>query len=450
VKHLFRSLFGHEKPPAALPRRCRWERVPAGVGREEWAIVCPPESEQEGASSLRAEAPSTVKGQRSSLSSAQGLLRRSAPRNDVEGTQPWAVLYLLHGSGHSPLSYFRQLPMESMLPMAAGVCLVFAEGHKGWYLDSPMDAASQGEQAFLRTMEFVESRYPAGGGWSKRGICGFSMGGFGAMHLASRHPDLFGSASSLIGPLDIEQLWPDHEALRRLLGPDREVWRAHNPAAQAQRLSGVALLASTAEGAWDRPLNQSFVEACRSQGVEMTYRQHPGEHGTEFVAAHLREHLEFHVRALGGEWFIRPARVEDAGALWHNCFANLGEEGARRHLAWALDETAQCRRLHLVVDMGEAVASGELSIVGDRAEIANLAVQKTLQGQGLGTALMEELTRLAAARGIHTLEIGVRTADQRTRALYERQGFAPFRETMTPIGGESVLVTYLRKRLADE
>jgi S-formylglutathione hydrolase FrmB/RimJ/RimL family protein N-acetyltransferase len=412
MKRLFDRWSGDRKPSAALPRRCRWEQVPAGNGRSEWIIVCPPQDSGEAALS--------------------------------------PVLYLLHGSGHSPLSYFTLLPMASLLPLVPGVCLVFVNGKKGWYLDSPMDAASRGEQAFLRAVQYVESRLPVGQTRERRGICGFSMGGFGAMHLASRHPDLFTSASSILGPLDIGALWPNHDALRRLLGPDRETWQAFNPAAHVDRLAGMQLLATTGLQAWDRPLNQSFADACRSHGVDLLYAEHPGEHGTEFVAAHLREHLEFHVRALGRapeRWAIRPVTQEDAVALARNCFSGMSAEEVARHVAWSLDEAARGRRVHLVVDMGEAVANGELSITGYKAEISTLVVRGPLQGRGLGSNLIRALTQEAVLRGVLELEIGVRTADTRTRALYERHGFAAFREGVMPIGGQSIPVTYLRKQI---
>lgn len=409
---LLRTLLAKPKPAAALPRRCRWERVPVGRGRFERAIVCLPEGSG------------------------------AAP--------PWPVLYLLHGSGHTPLSYFTLLSMESLLPLAGDACLVFVDGKKGWYLDSPVDASSRREQAFLQVMEDVEKRYPLGRARKNRGICGFSMGGFGAMRIAARHPDLFGSASSLIGPLDIEPLWPDHVALRRLLGTDRHVWQAHNPAASTERLARVRLLVTTARDAWDRPLNQTFVDACRSRGLDVTYREYPGEHGTDFVAAHLREHLEFHVRALwgaSGRWEIRAARLEDADALGRNCFSKMSAEEVARYVAWSLAEAARGRRVHLVVDMGEAVANGELSILGDRAEIANLVVAGPLQGRGLGTALIHALAEATESHGVRTLEIGVRSADARTRALYEGQGFSFFREALRPIDGESVPITYLQKQI---
>jgi len=401
-----------QKNPAPLvpiPPRCRWEWVPVGPLRRERVLVCPPAEER--------------------ASSARRL-----------------VIYFLHGAGHSPASFFSELPMERLLPLAEHACLAFVEGGKRWYLDSPVDGRSRGERAFLAALRVVESRHPVGGSRDNRAICGFSMGGFGAMYLASRHPDLFAGASSILGPLDIEPLCPDYPGLRALLGADPNTWRAHNPAARVAALRDVRLLVTTGDEAWDRPLGRRFVEACRAQGILAAYRQQPGAHDVGFVAAQLESHLAFHLNP-GPAWRIRRARPDDADALARNCFAEATPDDATRHLEWSLAEAARGRRVHLVVELGEAVANGELSIMGDRAEIANLMVEPSLQGRGLGTALIRALTDEASARDIPTLEIGVRSDDIRVRALYQREGFAPYRETTVPLNGEPMRVTYLRKRV---
>lgn len=417
VRNLFRNVFPPGWPSRpSLPPRCRWERVTVGHGRTEWVIVCPPAGAQRNAS--------------------------------------WPMLYLLHGAGHSPRSFFSLLPMESLLPLMEQVCLVFVEGQNGWYLDSPVAADSLREQAFWRTLEQVEKRHLGHLSRNRRGICGFSMGGFGAVYLAARYPTLFDSASSILGPLDIEQLWPHHPVLGRLLGGNLLEWRRHNPTALVGALRGVRLLATTALDAWDRPLSQSFVSVCRARGLAAAYREYPGSHDTGFVAAHLREHLKFHWRSLLSQtpvsepsWTIRPARLEDAETLHRNCFSRMQREEFNRHLVWAFGEAAQGRRVHLVAEMGEVVASGELSILGDEAEIANLVVTGPLQNRGLGTALLQALIHQAALRGVRILEIGVRSSDAGVRALYERQGFRFHRETERLLGEEYASVVYLRQTL---
>lgn len=393
-------------PNVNLPSRCHWEWVRVGPAGREPILICPPQGAQ--------------------------------------GDEPRPVIYFLHGAGHSPATFFSDLPMERLLPMARDVGLVFVEGRKRWYLDSPVNRHSQGERAFLAAMRAVESRHRVGGRRENRAICGFSMGGFGAMYLAARHPHLFASASSILGPLDIEPLCPHYPGLRALLDDAPETWREHNPSAHVAALREVRLLVTTGDEAWDRPLGRRFVDACRAQSILAAYHQQPGAHDVAFVAAHLETHLAFHLNP-GPAWRIRRAMPDDADALARNCFPRAAPDESARHLAWSLGEAARGRRVHLVVELSEAVASGELSIMGDVAEIANLVVEPSLQGRGLGTALIRALADEASARGIPTLEIGVRSDDHRVRALYEREGFVACREATLPLNGQATRVTYLRK-----
>ena len=51
----------------------------------------------------------------------------------------------------------------------------------------------------------VESRFPVSTGRSNRAIVGVSMGGFGAVKLALRHPDLFAFVGGLSSAVDVPQ-----------------------------------------------------------------------------------------------------------------------------------------------------------------------------------------------------------------------------------------------------
>lgn len=162
------------------------------------------------------------------------------PGGTSDGRPSRTVLYLLHGSGHSPSTFLPLL--RDALPETAGVLLVLPEGGKSWYLDALRE---RWEPRFLRLVAWVERSFDAACDRSGRGICGFSMGGYGAMRLAAAHPELFGSASSILGLLDIVPLLGEHPALSRLLGTDERAWVAHNPADRVAALATTRLLVTT-------------------------------------------------------------------------------------------------------------------------------------------------------------------------------------------------------------
>ena len=201
----------------------------------------------------------------------------------LEPVRRCPVLYLLHGSGHTPHSVLHEIRPQDGIASIGQSLLVVLEGGQGWWLDSPTVADSRYEQYVLELVALVDRRYSSVRNRRGRGLCGFSMGGYGAMLMACRRPDLFGSASSLLGPLDIEQMFPTYERLCLLLGADRATWQQHNPARLAGRLNGTALYFCTAANAFDWPQNEAFASVLRQLQIPFGYATHPGSHDSAFV-----------------------------------------------------------------------------------------------------------------------------------------------------------------------
>ncbi len=206
----------------------------------------------------------------------------------------YPVLYVLHGSGHDWRTVLLEVRPQDRITALGAAILVIPDGNQGWWLDSPRVARSQYGQYLMELVRLVDRRYRTLAGRGARGICGFSMGGYGAMLLAALYPATFGAASSLLGPLDILQMFPDYYRLRLLLGSERDTWQRFNPASLVQHLTATQLCFCTAEDAPDLPQNESFASALRVLHVPFQYRVYPGGHDTSFVRQHVGEHWMFH------------------------------------------------------------------------------------------------------------------------------------------------------------
>lgn len=118
-----------------------------------------------------------------------------------------------------------------------------------------------------------------------RAVAGVSMGGYGALMLAARHPDLFGSAASISGTLNTNLL-PNAAAVSissalqggdvdAIYGPrlTQEVrWRGHNPADLAENLRGMDVQVRTANGVLnmgigENPFSADLVSCVVEAGV---------------------------------------------------------------------------------------------------------------------------------------------------------------------------------------
>jgi S-formylglutathione hydrolase FrmB len=146
----------------------------------------------------------------------------------------YPVLYFLHdGFGNEGTLQRRGVAGELFRRMADGRLpefFVVAPGAPGsWFSDSH-DGSRRWEEFLTGDLiRKIEQRYPVLSDPRARGITGISMGGYGAVKLALRHPGLYGSVSALSGaliPIGWDDLprysWIARRTLKRVFGDSRE------------------------------------------------------------------------------------------------------------------------------------------------------------------------------------------------------------------------------------
>ena len=116
--------------------------------------------------------------------------------------QKLLVLYLLHGGGGG----FRDWTNDSDVAgfAASGLLLVMPEASSSYYTNAVDQPQDRHEDYIVHDLiSDVEGRFPIATGRSNRAIVGISMGGFGAVKLALRHPDLFIFAGGISPAIDV-------------------------------------------------------------------------------------------------------------------------------------------------------------------------------------------------------------------------------------------------------
>ena len=112
------------------------------------------------------------------------------------------VIYLLHGGGGG----FRDWSNYSDLAQIAerGFIVVMPEGNSSYYTNSAGKPQDKYEDYIVQDLILdVEKRFPAAVGRENRAIAGVSMGGYGAIKIALRHPDLFFFSGGLSPAVDV-------------------------------------------------------------------------------------------------------------------------------------------------------------------------------------------------------------------------------------------------------
>lgn len=184
----------------------------------------------------------------------------------------------------------------------------------GFYLDAtqaPWSAHWRMESYLLQELlPMLGEHLPIDTG--RIGLMGHSMGGYGALTLAYRHPDQFLSLSALAPICAPTQCPWGQTALAAYLGQDPALWREHDVLQLMQKRHDAGLPPLFAQGILvDQGLADPFLAtqlhphlleaACSQTGQGLTLRRHAGyDHGYYFVSTFIEDHLAHHAQRLLG------------------------------------------------------------------------------------------------------------------------------------------------------
>ncbi len=207
------------------------------------------------------------------------------PPGFASTSRRYPVLYLLHGTDQTDRSFLQiglqstldQLIARNQMPPTIAVMIQGGSGTNNW-----LNHGARGYEAYvLEVQRLIDRTLPTIPERGARAIIGYSMGGYGAMHLALAHPSDFGVAESWLGFFN---------GLGGLVDSDRSQLR-HMGLRAFLYGGGSDAIASPAE---DAP----FAAALRAAGADAHSAIYPGEHDFATLQAHLQSTLAFAGRAL--------------------------------------------------------------------------------------------------------------------------------------------------------
>jgi S-formylglutathione hydrolase FrmB len=241
------------------------------------------------------------------------------PGYDAQKTRRFPVLYFLHGLGGNAQMLIASGAMNDIddawrSGQLGQFLIVTPDADTSFYINSH-DGRDRYEDFFLHEfMPFIERHYRTLPGRRDRGIGGISMGGYGALHLAFGHPELFGavtaSSAALIPHLPRvsgvgEQSLPVFRILDRVFGNpfDRAFWNRNDPLhlARTANLRGLKI-----EFDCGKQDSYGFEYGAIALNKILTARHlphvfhlYPGGHNWQYFAARLPAALEFQSRGFG-------------------------------------------------------------------------------------------------------------------------------------------------------
>jgi S-formylglutathione hydrolase FrmB len=230
---------------------------------------------------------------------------------DTDKSAHFPILYFLHGLGDNEQFLVHSGLWNVVSDMRDAhelkdFLIVTPDGGTGFYINSK-DGKSRYEDFLIQEFfPFIEKRYRVTPGRANRAIDGVSMGGFGALHLAFRHPQLFSSVSAHSAAL-IDKL-PAYAASAssprtRVFGGvfgnplDPAFWEQNSPLtlARSSNLSGLKIYFDCGDQD-DYGFESGATELDKIlTGRHITHEFHlyPGRHDYTYFAAHIPASLSF-------------------------------------------------------------------------------------------------------------------------------------------------------------
>jgi S-formylglutathione hydrolase FrmB len=195
-----------------------------------------------------------------------------------QGASSPPVLYLLHGLTDDHTGWTRNTSIERYAE-EAGLAVVMPSAYHSFYTD---EVHGHAYWSYLseELPALVQSLFRVSGRPQDTFAAGLSMGGYGALKLALRHPDRYAAAASLSGTLDITYLAgrEDRQAIyhRAFNGSVRDEDELFALLTTATSVPPLYVGCGTSDGLLDA--NERFISAATAAGADLTTDLRPGDH----------------------------------------------------------------------------------------------------------------------------------------------------------------------------
>jgi enterochelin esterase-like enzyme len=239
------------------------------------------------------------------------------PPDYATSTRRYPVVYLLHGFtddesawiqfGEVNLAADRAIASREIPPMV----IVMPDAGKTWYINDAEGKVRYEDMFMQEFIPYVDAKYRTRAKKEFRGVAGLSMGGWGALVNALKHPDAFAACAAFSAGLRTDEEFsslPDSEFVEkygdlfgpRLYGQDRlsEHFRKYNPfdlvkTPPLQSLKSVRYYLDCGDDDLFTIGNAAFHILLCQRKVPHEYRMRDGSHNWTYWRTGITDGLKF-------------------------------------------------------------------------------------------------------------------------------------------------------------
>lgn len=220
-----------------------------------------------------------------------------------DSAEIYPLIYLLHGWSGSYHQWNDIMDCQNYADRY-GFIIVCPDGlYDSWYINSPAIKESQfADFFFLDLFPFVAKNYRVD--TKNVFITGLSMGGHGALYLFEQKPDLFRSAGSISGVLDLTNSRNNYR-ISEYLGlksdiSDEMTLKAYSVIGNIDKITGSGKEIIFSCGVDDPfyKVNNEFRVKCDEIKTDATYISNPGTHNYPYWKSNIGSHFEFFTKQI--------------------------------------------------------------------------------------------------------------------------------------------------------
>ncbi|MCP9762647.1 alpha/beta hydrolase [Lacihabitans soyangensis] len=239
------------------------------------------------------------------------------PKSYKKSKKNYPVVYLLHGGSGNYKNWTQLTPDKTLVSRLADtydVIIVTPDGGtSSYYFDSPLLKESQYETFISKELrEKVEGNYRTIQAREGRVITGLSMGGHGAVYIATKHPELYCAAGSMSGVLNMDpstwKVTPDFAKIRienfkKMIGEREEsgpFYPGFNLITMTEQIKAAKLALIIDCGVDDFLIepNREMHRLLTANGTPHDYTERPGKHEWLYWENALPYHMMFFQKVL--------------------------------------------------------------------------------------------------------------------------------------------------------
>lgn len=218
---------------------------------------------------------------------------------DMQDGINYKTVYILHGySGNPTRTAQEDIPDLIQKAKTFQTIYVLPDGNfNSWYVDSPIDPHAQ-YTTFIgnELVSYIDHHYPTQQNRNARGILGWSMGGYGALHIGIAYPQTFSIVGSSCGALDFDRFGQAYLQYQvdKVLGDYKnlnDVDRIYSNEDKMKHNKQRYILDCGTEDLQMLEMNRTFHKHLTDKNIEHLYIESKGGHDTAYWSKSLSQQL---------------------------------------------------------------------------------------------------------------------------------------------------------------